>query len=129
MVAWQSLESPADSERCWRPLDDLPRLGILAGGEFDEEASVERAGACLYGVVEIAHGLVCGSAAQRPLPFRQFDGEHEARPRSDPSLAVYLDEEVPAIGAEFKAVVPDAAAPGTTARVVERRFQIAAVPK
>jgi hypothetical protein len=43
---WQAHEAPADGERCRRPIDGLPRLGILADGEFDKEAAVERVGAC-----------------------------------------------------------------------------------
>jgi hypothetical protein len=34
-------EVPADGERRRRPIDGLPRFGILAGGEFDEEAAGE----------------------------------------------------------------------------------------
>jgi hypothetical protein len=38
---WQALEAPADGERRLRPIYDLPRLGIFAGGEFDEEAAAK----------------------------------------------------------------------------------------
>lgn len=116
---WQPLETPADSERRRRPLDDLPRLDILAGGELDEEAAVKLVGTCPRGGAEIAGGPVCGSAAQRPLPFRELHRVDKARPWSDPLFAVGLDEEVPAVGAEREAVVFDAADLGATARVVK----------
>ena len=118
-AVWHALEAPVDGERCWRPLDDLPRLGIFAGGEFDEEAAVELVGACPRGGAEIAGGTICGSAAQSHLPAPETQREHEVSPWSDPPFAVGLDEEVPAVGAELEAVVSDAADLGATARVVE----------
>ncbi len=116
---WQALEAPADGERCRRPLDSLPRIGILAGGEFDEEATAELVGACPRGGAEIAGGAICGSAAQSHLPAPESQREHEARLWSDPPSAVGLDEEVPTIGAELEAVVSDAADLGATAPMVE----------
>ena len=61
-AVWQTHEAPADGERCRRPIDSLPRLGILAGGEFDEEAAVEFVGAGPRGGAEKAGGTICGSA-------------------------------------------------------------------
>jgi hypothetical protein len=72
--------------------------------------------------VEITHGTICGSAAQRPLPLREQDREHEARPRSDAPFAVCLDEKVPAVGAEFEVVVSDVAGLRAATRVVEPKF-------
>src|SRR5258705_7231882 len=112
-------EAPADGERCRRPLDSLPRLGILAGGEFDEEAAVKLVGACPRGGAEITGGGICGSAAQSHLPAPESQREHEARPWSDPPFAVGLDEEVPSVGSELDAVVSDAADLCATARMVE----------
>src|SRR5258705_10741474 len=105
----QALEAPADSEWCRRPLYGLPRLGIFAGGELDEEAAAELVGACPRGGVEMADTGIRGSAAQFHLPAPELQREHEARPWSDPPFAVDLDEEIPAVGAELQAVVSDAA--------------------
>ena len=116
---WRAHEAPADGERCRRPVGSLPRLGILAGGEFDEEAAAELVGACPRGGAEIAGGTIGGSAVQSHLPAPETRREHEMRPWRDPPLAVGLDEEFPAVGVELEAVVSDAADLGTTARVVE----------
>jgi hypothetical protein len=116
---WRAHEAPADGERCRRPLDGLPRLGILAGGEFDEEAAAELVGACPRGGAEIAGGTICGLAAQSHLPAPKTQREHEARLWSDPPFAVGLNEEVPTVGSELDAVVADAADLGATTRVVE----------
>jgi len=112
-------ETPADGERCRRPVGSLPRLGILAGGEFDEEAAVELVGACPRGGAEIAGGPICGSAVQSQPPAPETQREHEVRPWSDPPFAVSLDEEIPAVGGELEAVVFDADDLGARARVVE----------
>ena len=37
-------EASTDRERRRRPIDGLPRFGILAGGELDEEVADERGG-------------------------------------------------------------------------------------
>jgi hypothetical protein len=54
MAVWRARETPADGERRLPPLDDLPRLDVLAGDEFGEEAAVELAGACPRGGAEVA---------------------------------------------------------------------------
>lgn len=112
-------EAPADGERRRRPIDGLPRLGILASGEFDDEAAAELVGAGPRRGVEIAGGTICGSAAQSHLPAPESQREHEVRTRSDPPFAVGLDEEVPTVGPELDAVVFDAADLSATACVVE----------
>ena len=118
-AVWQAHEAPADGERCWWPLDGLPRLGVFAGGELDEEAAVGLVGACPRGGAEIAGGSICGSAVQSHLPAPETQREHEARSWSNAPFAVGLDEEVPAVGAELEAVVSDADYLGSRARVVE----------
>ena len=40
-IRWQSVEIPTNSERFRRPLGRLPRLSILAGREFKDEAAVD----------------------------------------------------------------------------------------
>ena len=124
---WLAHEAPADGERCRRPLNSLPRVGILAGGEFDEEAADELVGAGALAGAEIAAGAICGLAAQSHLPAPQSQREHEARPWCDPAFAVSLDQEIPTVGAEFDAVVSDAADPGSTAPVVEPQLAGGAV--
>ena len=62
-AGWQVHETPAEGERCRRPIDGLPRLGIFAGGELDEEAAAEIVGACSRGGVELADAGIRGSAA------------------------------------------------------------------
>ena len=122
LATWQALETPANGERCWRPFDDLPRLGIFAGGEFNEEATVESVGNGPRGSGEVAGGSVCGPAAQHPLLFRQYHCIHKVRPWSDLPLAVGLNQKGPAIGAEFKAVGADTADFNARVRVVEAQF-------
>ncbi len=112
-------EAPADGERCRRPLDSLPRLGILAGGEFDEEAAAEIVGACPRGGAELADTGIRRSAVQSHPPAPETQREHEVRSWSDAPFAVGLDGEIPAVGPELEAVVFDAADLGATARVVE----------
>ena len=116
---WQAREAPANGKRRRRPLDSLPRLGILAGGEFDEEAAAEFIGACPRVGAEIAVGTICGSAVQSHLPAPETRRKHEMRHWRDPSFDVGLDEEFPAIGAELEAVVSAPADLGARARVVE----------
>ena len=87
----EPLEAPADGERCRRPVGSLPRLGILAGGEFDEEAAVELIGACSRGGVERTSGRICGSVAQSHLSAPETQREHEVRPWSDAPFAVGLN--------------------------------------
>ena len=116
---WQAREASPNGERRRRPLDDLPRLGIFAGGELDEEAAIEHVGAGPRGGVEIAGGPIPWSAAQRPLSFREQDREHEACPWSEPTFAVGFEQEVPAIGAEFEVVLTDHPDPGARACLVE----------
>jgi hypothetical protein len=82
------------------------------------EAAVEFIGRCPPGGVEIADGRICRSAAQTHLPAPDGERVHEARPWSDPPCFVGLDGEVPAVGAELEAVVPDVADLGTTAHVI-----------
>ena len=122
---WQAREASPDGERRRRPFNDLPRLGIFAGGKLDQEAAVEHFGAGARGGLEIAGGPISWSAAQRSLPFREQDREHEACPWSDPTFAVDLEQEIPAVGAEFEAVLSDAADPGARARVVEPQLAAA----
>ena len=119
---WRSDKAPADTERCRRPIDGLPRFGIFAGGKFDEEVAAELVGACPRAGAEIAGGTICGLAVQSHLPAPKTCREHEVRPWSDPPFAVGLDEEFPAVGAELEAVVFDAADLGARARVVEPQF-------
>lgn len=133
-------EAAANGERRGRPLKRLPRLDILAGGELSQEVAAELVSACRRSDAERAgiHSIdvhrthhapakrvvIRGSAAQRhgPAPAFQPTREHEARPRSKLPLAVDLEEELPALGLEFEAVVPDQANGSATARVVERQF-------
>ena len=122
---WQAREASPDGERRWRPLNDLPRLGIFAGGKLDQEAAVEHVGAGPRSGLEIAGGTISWSAAQRPLPFREQDREDEACPWSDATFAVGLEQEVPAVGAKFEAVLSDAADPRASARVVEPQLAAA----
>ncbi len=116
---WQAREASPDGKRRRRPFDDLPRLGIFAGGKLDEEAAVEHVGAGARGGLEISGGSISWSAAQRPLPFREQDRKHEACPWTDPTFAVGLEQEIPAFGAEFEVVLSDHLDPGARARVVE----------
>jgi hypothetical protein len=111
-----------DGERCRRPIDGLPRLGIFAGGELDKEATVELVGAYPRDGVEITDGGIRGSAAQSHPLAPETQREHEARPGSDATFAVGLDEEVPAVGPKLEAVVFNAADLGATARVVETQL-------
>jgi hypothetical protein len=93
--------------RCWRPFEDLPRLDVFAGGEFDEGVAAELVGICRRGGAEIAD-----------VPVPRLD----AAPPSYPPFAVDLDGEIPALGPELEPVVPDQANRTATARVVERQF-------
>ena len=118
-AGWQVRETPADGERCRRPLDSLSRFSIFAVGEFDEEAAVELAGACPRGGVERAGGTICGPAIQPHVPAPESQRKHEVRSWTDPPFAVGLNEEVPAIGAELKPVGSNAAYSGARARMIE----------
>lgn len=115
----QAHEDPADSERCGRPVGSLTRLGILASGEFDEEAAADLVGACSRCGAEKARGTICGSAVQSHLPATEASREDEMCRWSDPPFAVRLDDEFPAVGTELEAVLFNAADPGARARVVE----------
>ena len=87
-VLWEPLVASAKGERCRWPLDGLPGLDILAGGELDEESAVQLVGAFQRGGVERAGGPICGSAAQPPLLIRELDREHEVRSWSDLTFAL-----------------------------------------
>lgn len=121
-AVWEAREAPADGERRRRPLDGLPRLGVFAGGEFDHETAVEFLGAFPRGGVEMADCGIRGSAAQSHLPSPESQRKHEARSWSDAPFPVSLDEEVPAIGGQLEAVLPDGAGLGARAGVVEPQF-------
>ena len=118
-AVWQPFEAPVDGERCRRPLDGLPRLDIHAGGELDEKAAVNLVGACPRGGEERTGGPICGPAAQTPPLFCEHYREHEVRSWSDPPFVVGLDDQLPAVRAEFEVVVFDAADLRATAGVVE----------
>jgi len=63
--------------------------------------------------------MIGRSAAQRPLYLRELHRKDEARPGSDPPFLVYLDEEVPTLGAELDSILSNAANPGARARMIE----------
>jgi hypothetical protein len=91
MAVWLPLEASAEGERCRRPVDSLPRHVILADGELDEEAAVELVGACPRGGAGIAHGRICGSAAQSHLPAPEPSGKTKRVPgatRPSPSVSM-----------------------------------------
>jgi len=112
-------EAPAEGEWRRRPIDGLFRVGILADGEFDEEAAAEIVRACPRGGAEIAVGTICRPAIQSHLSAPKTRRKNEMRPRSDPPFAISLDQEFPAVGVELDAIVSDAADPGARTRVVE----------
>ena len=120
-LGWPS-EAAANGERPRWPLNRPARVGVLAAGEFDEEAAGEFLGTGARGGAEIAGRTICGAAVQSHLPAPESDGEYEMRRLSDPPFGVGLDREFPAVGAELEAVWSNANNLGAVAGVIETQL-------
>lgn len=120
-VVWGGDEPPADSERSRRPVGSLTRLGILAAGEFDEEAAAKLVGVWPRDGVNIALGRIGGLAVQFHLPAPESQRKQESRRWSDAPFAVSRDDEVQTFGKEIETVGFNADL-GAGAGVVEPHF-------
>lgn len=79
MAGGRADEAPADRERCRWPVGALPRLGILAVGERDEEAAAELVGAYPRGGAEIAGGTIGWAAVESQPRASETQRKHEVR--------------------------------------------------
>jgi hypothetical protein len=118
-AVWQARKTAADSERCRRPVNELPGLSVFASRQLDEEFAIETIGACPRSGLKIADAADRGSTAQFHPPATEARLEHEAGSRSDVPFAVGLERQIPAVRAEPEAVVTDVADLGALACVVE----------